>query len=214
MMSPRTLVPIVLLIAVGCTAEERAGSDGEATTVTHVFDFASRAPARLSIMFSMAWFGIPASDPQTPGGSDPTYHNWNAGGTPCSIVTPNPAAANACVLMGAGNACVANDPAGTAHRVISSRRRPLTGIWSGTGLDVESQRKLDLMLAMLRRPGCRADDGARLDAWTMQNNSIKFSSKYVTHPSAAADLPYRTMLALFARADAAGIPNAIVPGFD
>src|SRR5262249_39483061 len=97
---------------------------------------------------------------------------------------------------------------------ISSRRRPLTGIWSGTGRDTESARKLDLMLAMLRRPGCRADDGAKLDAWTMQNNSIKFSSKYVASPGAAADYPYRTMMALFDRADLAGIPNAVLPGFD
>jgi hypothetical protein len=208
-MTTRTLL---LVFAVGCAAVD--SSNSQPATITHVFDYAANGPQRLSIMFTMAWFGIPASDPQTPGGMDPSYHNWDAGGTPCALVTPNPTAADTCVLMGQNNGCVANDPSARTHRRISSRRRPLTGPWSGTGRDVESQRKLDLMLAMVRRPGCRADDGARLDAWTMQNNSIKFSSKYVTNPGNAADLPYRTMLALFARADAAKIPGAVMPGFD
>src|SRR5262249_28132526 len=135
-----------------------------------------------------------------------------AGGTPCALVTPDPTASDTCIHMGVNNAC-ANTGAAKQRR-ISSRRRPLTGIWSGTGRDTESQRKVDLMLAMLRRPGCRSDDGAKLDAWTMQNNSIKFSSKYVSSPGAAADLPYRTMLALFNRADAANFANAVIPGFD
>src|SRR6185436_19543862 len=102
---------------------------------------------------------------------------------------------------------------GAKQRRITSRRRPLTGIWSGTGRDAESRRKMDLLLAMLRRPGCRADDGAKLDAWTMQNNSIKFSSKYPGNTSSAADYPYRMMMNLYDRADAAGVKNAIMGGF-
>jgi hypothetical protein len=196
-----------------CSTSPPAGdvsAHGEEALVAHTFDYASKAPARLSVMFTMAWFGIDARDPQTPRGADPTYQNWGAASS-CSLVTADPTASDTCIRMGAGNACVAT---GDAQRKISSRRRPLTGIWSGTGRDVESQHKLDLMLAMLRRPGCRADDGAKLDAWTMQNNSIKLSSKYVANPSAAADIPYRTMMALFDRADRAGIPNAVMPGFD
>jgi len=211
MLNPR--IAFACAVTAGCMGvDDNANTGDQAVTITHAFDFASKGPPRLSIMFSMAWFGIPAGDPQTPGGKDPGYHNWDAGGTPCALVAADPTAADSCVLMGVNNACLVHDS--VTHRRISSRRRPLTGPWSGTGLDTESQRKLDLMLAMVRRPGCRADDGARLDAWTMQNNSIKFSSKYVAHPGQAADLPYRTMLALFARADAAGIANAIIPGFD
>ena len=221
-MSRTTLAPIALLVILascdgGIGPAAGAGPDGSrhAAAIVHAFDFASQAPPRLAIMFTMAWFGIAAHrDPQAPAGADPSYGNWNAGGTPCSIVEADPTASDTCILRGANNACLEQDPAGTSHRVIASRRRPITGIWSGTGRDAESQRKLDLMLAMLRRPGCRADDGARLDAWTTQNNTIRFSSKYVANPSANADLPYRTMMALFDRADAAHIANAVMPGFD
>ena len=216
---------LAVLATAACGVENgEAPSDDSnegALTVGHTFDFASRGPSRLSIMFTMAWFGVDSSDPQSPVGADPSYGNWNAGATPCSsdpdlanppkTTPPDPSQSDTCIELGKGNACIAT---GAPQRRISSRRRPLTGIWSGTGRDQESDRKIDLMLSMLRRPGCRADDGAKFDAWTMQNNSIKFSSKYVANPSKSADFPYRTMMTLFARADAAGILNAIIPGFD
>jgi len=192
------------------------------TTGAHTFDYASKAPARLSIMFSMAWFGIQDNvgdsplhqEPQTPFGKDPTYHNWQAASGGCALVDPQASESNTCIRLGTNNQCIDRDPKGVEQRNISSRRRPLTGIWSGTGRDDESRRKIDLMLSMLRRPGCRLDDGAKLDAWTMQNNSIKFSSKYVANPGASADLPYRTMMALYDRADLHQIPNAVMAGFD
>jgi hypothetical protein len=218
----RSVLVAALLLA-ACSAEpsdQEIASDESFITISHTFDYASKAPSRLSIMFTMAWFGIEDNvgdsplEPQTPAGKDPVYHNWKAASGGCAIVSPDPTASSTCVRLGVGNTCVDWAPNGVLQRKISSRRRPLTGIWSGTGRDVESQRKLDLMLAMLRRPGCRADDGAKLDAWTMQNNSVKFSSKYVANPGAAEDYPYRTMMALFDRADLASIPNAVLPGFD
>ena len=217
------VVLVGALLMAGCGSEVReqeTASDESFITISHTFDYASKAPARLSIMFTMAWFGIQDNvndsplEPQTPAGKDPVYHNWKAASGGCALITPDPTASSTCIRLGVGNTCIDWDPNGVAQRKISSRRRPLTGIWSGTGRDTESQRKLDLMLAMLRRPGCRADDGAKLDAWTMQNNSVKFSSKYVSNPGAAEDFPYRTMMALFDRADLAGIPNAVLPGFD
>jgi hypothetical protein len=199
-------------------AQQQETGTKQQALITHTFDFATQAPERMAIMFTMAWFGIssnPAIEPQNPPGKDADYRNWNAGGTPCAMATSDASKSAACIRMGVNNACVEMDATGALQRTISSRRRPLTGIWSGTGRDVESQRKIDLMLSMVRRPGCRSDDGARLDLWTMQNNSIKLSSKYVaTNPDTSADFPYRTMMAMFARADAAGMRGVIMPGFD
>ncbi len=189
----------------------------QAVTIPHTFDFASKGPDRLSIMYSMAWFGIdsnPAVEPQKPPGQDANYRNWAAGGTPCAMITPNAAASDTCILMGQNNVCLKNETNGVPQRKISSRRRPLTGIWSGTGRDDESKHKIDLMLSMVRRPGCRSDDGAKLDVWAIQNNSIKLSSKYLANPGTAADFPYRMMMAMIARANLAGMHDVVLPGLD
>jgi hypothetical protein len=214
---------VVALSGAACElAPERAEAPApetlaQAVSTAHTFDFASKAPDRLSIMYSMAWFGIDsdaAVEPQKPPGQDPNYRNWAAGGTPCAMMTPNAAAADTCILLGQNNVCLEHETNGVPQRKISSRRRPLTGIWSGTGRDDESKRKLDLMLSMVRRPGCRTDDGAKLDVWAIQNNSIKLSSKYLANPGSASDFPYRMMMAMFARANLAGMQNVVLPGLD
>jgi hypothetical protein len=68
----------------------------------------------------------------------------------------------------------------TPQRSLASRRRPLAGPYSVTGKDAESKSRIDLMLSTIRRPGC--DTGARMDAWAVQIDSMKFTSLHVTSP--------------------------------
>lgn len=142
--------------------------------VTHTFDFAQQMHASnrsLVIMFSMAWFGIPDTDPQG-NGDDPTYGNWQWGGG--CVATNNPAT---CSLYN-----------GTMQRTIASYHRPLAGIYSSSGSTNESLARVDLMLSNVRRS---CDDGAKIDAWAPQIDSLLFSSLHTKHPSKTADLAYK-----------------------
>ncbi|HEY2031041.1 MAG TPA: carboxypeptidase regulatory-like domain-containing protein [Myxococcales bacterium] len=166
-----------------------------AVTVTHSFDLAANMPSHLAIMFSMSWFGIPSTDPQG-GGLDPSWGNWKWGGG--CIATNNPASCS-------------TSPTNTNERTVASRRRPLAGVYSSSGRDAESLKRVDLMLSHLRRS---CDSGARFDAWAVQVDSLRDSSLHPTNPqSPAADLAYRALVSFFNEADNAGV-TGVMPGDD
>src|SRR4051812_41960683 len=200
------LAAVFLVTATSCgsgappaSAEQpaaRAPARSAALTVTHSFDLAANMPPRLSIMFSMSWFGIPASDPQG-AGPDPTWGNWKWGGG--CIATNDPTTCNTAVTS-------------TPQRFAASRRRPLAGLYSSSGRDTEGLSRVDLMLSTLRRS---CDDGARIDAWSVQIDSIRDTSRPPANPqSPASDLAYRAMLAFFQQADGAQLSGKIIPGDD
>jgi len=63
------------------------------------------------------------------------------------------------------------------------------------------------------RRGCH--DDANIDAWSVQIDSIAYSSKYPSRPqSANADLAYRASLGFFAEAARFDLHNILLPGFD
>jgi hypothetical protein len=98
------------------------------------------------------------------------------------------------------------------QRWIASRRRPLAGIYSSSGRDEESLRRIDLMLSCVRRP---CDLGGRLDAFLLQLDSVKFTSAYPTNKQSNTwDVAYRAVLAFLDRADAAGMHGAVWIGDD
>ncbi|HEY7957446.1 MAG TPA: hypothetical protein VII38_19200, partial [Polyangia bacterium] len=171
-------------------------------TVTHTFDFASQMPSRLAIMYSMSWFGLPSTEPSNPV-PDPSYMNWGASST-CSgvsagtITAPNPASCT-------------TDYTGADERNISSRYRPLAGIYSAWGRTPEALRRIDLMLSNVRRS---CDAGARLDAWSVQLSGLIKSSLHSASPSSSEEVNYQTLLHFLSEADAAGMSNVIMPGED
>ena len=68
------------------------------------------------------------------------------------------------------------------------------------------------MLSTLRRP---CDAGARLDAFAVQLDSIKFTSAHPQNQQSATwDLAYRAQLAFLERADAAGLASSVVVASD
>jgi hypothetical protein len=156
-------------------------------------------PAHLAVMYSMSWFGLPHTTDPNGSGSDRSYGNWQWGG--------------GCVTVNDPRTCAT--ASGASERVIASRHRPLAGIYSSSGRDDESRRRVDLMLSTLRRP---CDDGARIDAWSVQIDSIRFTSRYFAEGASgfadSADLAYRALLAFFDRADAAGMTGVVLPGTD
>lgn len=163
----------------------------------HVFDAASHLPPHLAIMFSMSWFGIDKNDPQG-AGPDPTWGNWRQEFPACGLKN-DPAT------------CV-DFPGAGLQRSIGSKRRPEAGIYSASGKDEESRRRVDLMLSTLRRP---CDQGARIDAWAPQLNSVKFTSKYpANQQSATWDYAYRALVTFYERADAAGLDGVVLAGND
>jgi len=163
--------------------------------VNHTYNLDSYMPDHLAIMFSMSWFGIPSSDPQG-AGPDPSYGNWQWGG--------------GCVEL--NNPAECNNITSSLQRWIASYRRPLAGIYSSSGRDNEGLARVDLMLSNLRRP---CDDGAKLDAWSVQIDSILFTSKYPENPqSTTADIAYRAMNAFLSEADKGNMTNVFIPGAD
>jgi hypothetical protein len=179
-----------------------AGASGarcEPTGPSHAFDLADHAPEPLTIMFSMSWFGIPSSD-RNGGGSDAGWGNWKWGSPPC-------------VAVNDPNACVSVN--GRQERAIAATQHPLAGIYSSSARDAEGRQRVDLMLSTLRRP---CDPGARVDAWSVQMNSVKFSSAHVQPGdpgySVTADVAYLALVAFLDRAEAAGMRGVIVPGVD
>src|SRR5579862_9918535 len=103
----RCLVGVSALLA-ACGVGTQGGPTPEsesrqALNVTHTFDFATQMPPHLAVMFSMSWFGIPASDPQG-AGPDPSYGNAKWGGG--MIPTNDPATCTTCILEGASDTCL------------------------------------------------------------------------------------------------------------
>jgi len=154
-------------------------------------------PTHLAAMFAVNWFGIPKSDPQG-AGVDLGYGNWLQRFPQCQL-NDDPAK------------CADDGDAGR-QRWIASKRRPLAGIYSSSGRDEESRRRIDLMLSCTRRS---CDLGARLDAFVLQLDSIKFTSAYPqSQQSATWDTAYRAVLAFLDRADEAKLPGSVWLGND
>jgi hypothetical protein len=192
---------------VGCGADSPLDETAQALTVKHAYDLADHMPAHLATMFSMSWFGIPASDPQGPG-PDASYANA-AVSLPCTGAQANPSACDTCILQGAGDACLQT---GAPQRSFASRRRPLAGIYSASARDLEGRRRVDLMLSTLRRP---CDDGAKVDTWAVQIDGTHNTSLNPGNPSCTAcDMSYHALTAFLDEADAAQMKNAVMPADD
>ncbi len=162
----------------------------------HAFDLDAHMPAHLAAVFAVNWFGIPKSDPQ--GGLDPGYGNWLQTFPQCGL-DDDP------------SKCADYADAGR-QRWIASKRRPLAGIYSSTGRDDESRKRIDLMLSCVRRP---CDSGARLDAFLLQLDSVKFTSAYPQNKQAATwDTAYRAVLSFLDEGDKAGMPGSVWIGND
>lgn len=156
-------VLLVLSLATLSTVTAKDGGEINTTLVaSHPFDLGAHMPSHLAIMVSMSWFGIPKDDPQGPG-PDPSYGNWYWVGPKCVQPPANP------------RICNEDLTPGSMQRAIASRRRPLAGIYSASARDWEGIARIKLMLANLRRP---CDDGAKLDAWAVQIDSLRFTSRY------------------------------------
>ena len=211
MLRPASLSGLVLLsmvaVLAGCRADNRGGETAQALSVTHAFDLDAHMPAHLAVMFSMSWIGIPASDPQG-AGPDGSYGNA-AVSFSCTNVQANPSTCDSCILLGAGDTCLQT---GTPQRQFASRRRPLAGIYSASGRDVEGQRRIALALSAARRP---CDDGAKIDTWAVQLDGTHNTS---LHPGAPAcngcEIAYRGLGSFLAQADAAGMTNSVMPSDD
>jgi hypothetical protein len=190
-----------LAIASGACLDEPDAERSSDLTTTHTWDLASHMPAHLAIMYSMSWFGIPASDPQG-GGPDPGWGNSEWNGNDASSCT-------SCVLLGAGNVCKQSGP---PQRNTASRRRMLAGIYSASALDAEGKARTDLMLSQLRRP---CDEGAKLDAWSVQLAGTHASPAHPANKqSTTGKIAYDALLGFLDQADAAGMTNVILPGDD
>jgi len=167
--------------------------------VSHSFDLESHMPPHLAIMFSMSWFGIPSDDPQG-AGPDPSYGNWYWLGPKCVQPVANP------------KICNEDLTPGSMQRAIASKRRPLAGIYSASARDWEGIARVKLMLANLRRP---CDDGAKLDAWSVQIDSLRFTSRYPKNRmSITSDIAYRALLGFLNQGDANGLKSVVMPGQD
>ena len=184
-------------------------AQSSAALVTHTFDLASNMPPHLAIMFSMSWFGIPKGDPQG-AGPDSSYANskFNASCADAGTVVSDPSQCSTCVVRGSKNVCLTQ---GAAQRDTASRRRLLAGPYSASAIDAEGAARVDLMLSNVRRS---CDDGARIDAWSVQLNGTHDTPAHPTNPqSTAAVIEYEALGAFFKHADDAGM-SVIVPGDD
>ncbi|MGH7328426.1 MAG: hypothetical protein ACREJX_08755, partial [Polyangiaceae bacterium] len=190
--------------------DERVGRAASAVQIDHAFDLDAQMPAHLAVMFSMSWFGVPASDPQG-NGPDPSYGQNKYGYAidgGCTV-SSNPATCSTCVLRGANDACLQT---GTYERNNASRRRPLAGIYSASAKDAEGLRRVDLMLSTLRRP---CDDGAKLDAWTLQLDGTYATDAHASNPTCVTcNIAYNATLGFLNEADRVGMKNVIIPGDD
>ncbi|CAF1609024.1 unnamed protein product, partial [Didymodactylos carnosus] len=168
--------------------------------VTHTYDLSTYMPSKFVSMFSVSWYGIGPTDPQGPGPDSYTNH-WSVGAQGTCIPNANPSNCS-------------TEYSTQPQRQISSRYRPLAGIYSSSGKNLESQRRIDLMLSTLRNqssssPSC--DYGhARLDAWSIQLESIQLSSKYLSNPSLNVEIPYQAYIHFLQRSKT----NSIIPGYD
>jgi hypothetical protein len=226
----RGLVSLGLVAALVACSEENLEIErlrSAELAITHDFtQFAPNMPAHLAIVFSMSWFGLPSTDVQSvapgePAGNyDKGFQNWQVSAA-CSGQSVSSNACSTCIRWGWNTStgsptCLAT---GASQRQVSSRRRPLAGIYSAAGITAESINRTKLMLSMLRRPDCGDSDGhARLDVWAPQNVGIRYSTRYCaktdTCYSLPADLPYQAMMSMFREADNAGLTNAVMPAHD
>ncbi len=218
----RYIAAATAMMLAACGSKSRAVNDGAAVIdgvvdvipdtgsagpIVHTFDLATRIPPHLAIMFTMSWFGIPAADPQG-SGPDSGYGDTVWGGS--CVPINNAATCTTCILKGANNACL--DNSGPPQRDTASRRKMLAGIYSASGLDVEGRRRIDLMLSQVRRP---CDDGAKLDAWTMQMNGTRDTPAHPENPPCeTCTIAYNAALAFLGEADASGMTNVVIPGVD
>jgi hypothetical protein len=184
---------VLVCLALGCgprTARDPIAATDDA--ITHARDLASHMPPHLVISMAMSWFGIPARDPLG-GGVDVGYGNWIVSAS-CGQAAPDPS------LCG-----------GTpSERRISSRYRPLAGIYSSAGGTAESLRRIDLMLSTVRRP---CDQGARIDAFGIQLNGTHFTSLH-GGSEANQEIPLQSLEHFLSEADAASMTNAVLPAED
>ncbi len=163
----------------------------------HTFDLDAKMPAHLAAVWAVNWFGIPSTDPQG-GGLDPNYGNWLQTFPQCGLD---------------------NDPSKCAdfadagrQRWIASKRRPLAGIYSSSGRDDESKKRIDLMLSCTRRA---CDLGGRLDAFLLQLDSIKFTSAYPSNQQVKVwDIAYRAVRSFLDEADKAQLKGPVWIGND
>ncbi len=185
----RASVAVLAALALACAACTARAA--------HVFDMNQHMPPHLAVMFTMAWFGVDKNDPQGPG-PDSGYGNWRQNFP-------------ACALSNDPSTCTDFQSAGL-QRSIASKRRPMAGIYSASGRDAESLRRIDFLLSTLRRP---CSSGAKLDAWAVQLDSIKFTSKYPGNKQSNTwDIAYRSLVAYLAEADKANLPNAVMVADD
>ncbi|HEY1959141.1 MAG TPA: MYXO-CTERM sorting domain-containing protein [Polyangiaceae bacterium] len=163
----------------------------------HGFDLDSHMPPHLAAVWMVNWFGMPKTDPQG-GGVDPEYGNWHK-------TFP------ACNLDNDPSTCADFQDAGR-QRWIASKRRPLTGIYSSTGLTDESRKHIDLMLSCVRRP---CDLGARIDAFVLQLDSVKFTSAHPANKQSPTwDIAYCAVSAYLDEGDKAGLTGSVWIGSD
>jgi len=191
------VVTVLFIIACGVSCDSDATN-----TITHTFNLASHMPAHLAVMFSMSWFGIPASDPQG-GGLDAGWGNWKWGGG--NIPTNDPTTCNEGTAFSLAF--------GAEERYIASKRRPLAGIYSSSARNAEGLARVDLMLSSIRR-SCDGGANARLDAWAVQLSSVQFTSKYGKTSCASCDLAYRALIAFYTEAKKGNMVGAIIPAID
>ncbi|MFL5321379.1 MAG: FG-GAP-like repeat-containing protein [Myxococcaceae bacterium] len=192
---------LLSLTACGVSQYDESGAPEDQTgdeqaLVAHTYDFAQKMPNRLNIMMGMNWFGIDDSDPQG-GAGDPGWVNWHWEKSACKLY---------------------NDPATCSQfgsyglqRSIASRGRPLAGIHSWSGRNEESLRYIDLVLSTISRP---CDQAAKIDAFAPQLGSIKLTSRYGVTGYNSVDIPYRSMMAMLARAEKNGMAGVIMPAMD
>ncbi len=181
-------------VAVACVMTMLEPRDALAS---HTFDLDAKMPTHLAAVFAVNWFGIPPKDPQG-GGLDLGYGNWLQTFPQCGLDNDP-------------SKCAAFEDAGE-QRWIASMRRPLAGIYSSSGRDEESKRRIDLMLSCTRRP---CDLGARLDAFLLQLDSVKFTSAYPSNQQVATwDIAYRAVVGFLGEADSAQLKGAVWIGSD
>ena len=194
----------------------------------HTFNMASHMPAHMVIMYSMSWFGLPYNDANG-GGPDPlwnNYGNWNINLSPATCPPINDANLANCSIYGTGGPSVINNQPGFAYRTatpqrqIGSKRRPLAGIYSSSGKDLESQARITLQLSLIRQtcftrgPGGNSVD-AGLDAWCVQQNSVYFSSNYPNnYQCTTCEIAWSALQQFYIQAQAGGMTNVVLPGLD
>ncbi len=163
----------------------------------HTFDLDQNMPSHLAGVWAVNWFGISQNDPQGPGG-DSTYGNWLQTFPQCGL-DDDP------------STCADFHDAGR-QRWIASKRRPLAGIHSSSARTAESIARIDLMLSCVRRS---CDLGARLDAFLLQLDSVKFTSAHPQNQQSKTwDITYRAVVGFLDEADKAAMNGAVWIGND